>query len=84
MGALKNKKRGFPKDHPGALLKKILTAKEIKHIKVNYFKGGILGINVDSSVWLYQFNLKKEGLVAELGNRGIGIKDIHFYLGQVK
>ncbi|MFA5156495.1 MAG: DciA family protein [Candidatus Omnitrophota bacterium] len=65
------------------LLKKLLTKKELKHIKLHYFKKGILGIKVDSSSWLYQLSLEKEGLLKELQQGLAEIKDIRFSLGEI-
>ncbi|MDI6605578.1 MAG: DciA family protein [Candidatus Omnitrophota bacterium] len=79
------KEKGINQTDAWALLKKALTKKELRHIKFNYFKKGILGIRVDSSVWLYNFNLKKEKLLAFLNNNpGIQLKDIRFNLGEIK
>jgi len=64
------------------LLKKLLTKKEIKHIKFNNFKNGILNFKVDSSAWLYQFNLKKDGLLAGLQQEVKGLKDIRLWMGE--
>lgn len=70
---------GFPED----AVKKVLTKKELTHIKVKYFKKGVLGIDVDSSVWLYALNLKKEALTKKLAAIESAIKDIRFRLGEV-
>ena len=83
MRALKTKKTKEPGSNPEALLKKILTKKELRHIKFNYFKRGLLCLNVDSSVWLYQLSLKKENLLAKLGKRMPGIRDIRLRLGEI-
>ena len=64
-------------------LKKLLTKKELKHIKLHYFKKGILGIKVDSSGWLYQFSLKKEVLLKDLQPGLAEIKSIRFSLGEI-
>lgn len=63
-------------------LKKTLTKKEQKHIKINYFKRGVLNVNVDSSVWLYNLTLRKEDLLAEFNKRSTVVKDIRFRLGK--
>ncbi len=64
-------------------LKKTLTKKELKHIKLNYFKKGILGIRVDSSSWLYQLSLEKESLLNGLRKDLTEIKDIRFSMGEI-
>lgn len=66
------------------LLNKLLTKKEIRHIKFNYFKKGILDIKVDSSNWLYYFNLKKKEVIMSMRQDVEGIKDIRFHLGATK
>ena len=65
------------------LLKKLLTKKELKHIKLNYFKKGRLGIKVDSSGWLYQLSLQKEGLLEALRKESAEISDIRFSIGEI-
>ena len=79
------KEKGINQTDAWALLKKALTKKELRHIKFNYFKKGILGIKVDSSAWLYNLNLKKEKLMAFFDNSpGMQLKDIRFNLGEIK
>jgi hypothetical protein len=56
-------------DKTGALergFKKILTKQEQKHIKYYLLKDSRLILGVDSSVWLYIFNLKKRQLLRNL------------------
>ena len=65
------------------LLKKVLTKKELKHIKLNYFKKGVLGIQVDSSSWLYQLSLGKEKLLNGLRKDLRELKDIRFSIGEI-
>lgn len=84
MQGLKRKKAGRGKDDPALWLKKALTKRELAHIKVNYFKKGVLGLNVDSSSWLYNFNLHKEALLAKLRKGSARVKDIRFRIGEVK
>lgn len=69
---------------PEQLLKKILTKKELAHIKFSYFRAGILGINVDSSSWLYKFSLQKETLLEKLSKKISSIKDIRFRIGEIR
>ncbi|MFH1457650.1 MAG: DciA family protein [Candidatus Omnitrophota bacterium] len=84
IGDLVAKKEGRGKDPVQAWLKKILTRRELEHIKFNYFKKGVLGIWVDSSTWLYALNLKKTDLLGKLRNVSSGIKDIRFRIGETK
>ncbi|MDD5254831.1 MAG: DciA family protein [Candidatus Omnitrophica bacterium] len=70
---------------PQALIQRVLSKKELEHVRVGYFKKGILCINVDSSVWLYNLNLHKDGLLNKLRAQSQDvIKDIRFSLGDVK
>lgn len=80
--AAKNTKSGS--NDPELLLKKILTKKELAHIKFNNLKNGIASLNVDSSSWLYNFTLEKERLLSRLREKNSLIKDIRFRLGEIK
>ncbi|MBU1869356.1 MAG: DUF721 domain-containing protein [Candidatus Omnitrophica bacterium] len=81
---LAEKKSGTGKDDPETLLKKVLTKKELEHIKFKYLKNGVLYVSADSSSWLYAMNLKKEGLLQALTKESRLIKDIRFRLGEVQ
>jgi hypothetical protein len=81
MQGLHNKKP--LEDDPEVILKKILSKKELGHVRFRYFRRGILGIAVDSSTRLYQMNLQKPRLLAKLGKKSPGIKDIRLYLGEI-
>ncbi|MCX5696598.1 MAG: DciA family protein [Candidatus Omnitrophica bacterium] len=69
-------------ENPQEWLKKILTKKELKHIKIDYFHQGVLGLSVDSSVWLYTLGIKKVELLEKLKNEAPKIKDIHLRIGE--
>jgi hypothetical protein len=56
-----------------------LSRTERKHAKCVALHSGVLTVNVDSSVWLYQLSLKKEDLFKKSG-----IKNIRFRIGEVK
>jgi len=71
-------------EDPSDWLKKVLTKKELGHIKFNYFKKGILGVNVDSSSRLYSLSLQKEGLLSKLKKEHNSVKEIRFHIGEVK
>jgi hypothetical protein len=68
---------------PEEWLKKALTKKELRHIKVKYFSKGILGLAVDSSAWLYSLSLKKEDVVGKLHKEHPGLKDINLSIGEI-
>lgn len=83
MQGLMAKKPGATDDDPWALLQKALTKRELRHIKVNYFKGGVLGLYVDSASWLYSLNLHKQDLLNKLSSKTKAIKDIRFRIGEI-
>jgi len=79
--ALETKRKNSPEGNPQEWVEKVFNKKELKHIKFHYFRQGILGMRVDSSAWLYHFNLKKEGLLAQFNKKDTVVKDIRFSLG---
>ena len=83
MRGLMSKKPGAADDDPWALLQKVLTKRELRHIKVSYFRRGVLGLYVDSASWLYSLNLHKQGLLNKLSSKTKAIKDIHFRIGDI-
>jgi hypothetical protein len=83
MQGLGSKKTAQGDIDPQAWLKKVLTKREIRHIKVKYFRKGILGLSVDSSSWLYSYTLKKPSLLNKLRAQSSAIKDIQLRIGDV-
>lgn len=83
MLGLAAKKTGSPGGHPEQWLKKALTKKELRHIKVKYFSKGVLGISVDSSAWLYILSLKKEELLNKLKQESPAVKNINLRIGEI-
>lgn len=81
---LLTKKTGIANEGPEAWLRKVLTKKELGHIKFHYLRKGILGLSVDSSAWLYSLNLKKEVLLAKLNKCSQAIKEIRFSIGDLR
>ncbi len=69
---------------PGTWIKKILTRKELRHIKVRYFKKGVMGITTDSSTWLYYFTLHRQELLERLRAFTGTVKEVRFYIGEVE
>lgn len=65
-------------------LKKVLSPEELKAIHLHSFKKGVLRINTDSSVFLYQLNLKKDLILKRLQKDFSPefIKGIVFCLGE--
>ena len=84
MQDLVKKKKGGPGEDPESWLRKVLTKRELGHIKLQYFRKGILGILVDSSVWLYSLNLKKEDLLRKLKKCSGQIQEIRLSLGEIR
>lgn len=80
--ATPNRRAGV--ENPDLWLKKVLTKRELAHIKFNYFKKGVLGLWVDSSSWLYSLNLKKPELIDKLQSISGTIKDMRFRIGETK
>jgi hypothetical protein len=78
---LETRRGVLPEDNLEIFLKKILTKKELGHIKLNYCRKGILCLKVDSSSWLYHLSLQKEDLLARLRKKDNTIKDIRFCIG---
>lgn len=76
-------KTSSPVADPETWLKKALTKKELRHIKVKYFNKGILGLSVDSSAWLYVLSLKKEELILKLKKENPALKNIVLRIGEV-
>ncbi len=84
MQRLQGKKAALRDNEPQEALKKILTKKELQHIKFNNFKKGVLSFHVDSSAWLYNFNLQKQDLITRFNKQLANLKDIRFYMGDAK
>jgi hypothetical protein len=84
MRQLDAKKAVFQDTGPQQWLKKALTKKELGHIRVKYFSKGVLGVNVDSSAWLYILSLKKEELVQAIKKDNPELKNINFRIGELK
>lgn len=61
----------------------ILGEKEKKHATISGLKGETLRVRVDSSAWLYQFNLKRDKILKALQKKGCEIKKVYFSIGTV-
>ena len=62
----------------------LLDDKEKKHSCLTEFMNGNLVIDVDSSAWLFQMNLKKNFFLKKIRDEIPDIKDIVFKIGKVK
>jgi hypothetical protein len=80
---LETGKTGSSGADPSFWLKKVLTKKELGHIKFNYFRRGILALKVDSAAWRYSLNLKREKLLAQLQRECAQIKELRMRLGDI-
>ena len=83
MRNLSSKKTGSSGADPQEWLKKALTKKELGHIKVKYFSKDVLGLNVDSSAWLYILSLKKEEILDKLKKENPRVKNINLRIGEI-
>jgi hypothetical protein len=79
LGQKKQDRQDYPR-----LLRKVLTKRELGHIKFNHFRAGVLNLAVDSSAWLYKFSLEKKKILDKLKLGAGEIKDIRFRLGEIK
>jgi len=73
-----------PGEDAQAWLKKVLTKKELEHIKFKSFRGGVLYVHVDSAAWRYSLSLKKEKLLLRLNKDKRAVKDIRFSIGETR
>jgi hypothetical protein len=71
-------------DEPELLLRSALSKTELAHVRFRYLRKGIFGITVDSSVRLYQLNLRKQELLEKLCGKNKAIKEIRFYIGETE
>jgi len=54
-----------------------------RHTAIQGWHEGVLTIRVDSSVWLFQMNLKKKSFLSELQKVMPAIKDMIFRIGKI-
>jgi hypothetical protein len=59
------------------------SKKELAHIRVSPARQGRVRIVVDSSAWLYHFNLKKKELAGKICAGLPGTKEVSFVIGEV-
>jgi hypothetical protein len=79
---LKDRKNKAAEVSPEFLAKKVFSRKELPHCQAAGLKSGILQIKVDSSTWLYYFNLHKKEWLEKFAGYNSQIKEIKFSLGQ--
>ncbi len=61
-----------------------LEPKLMKHAKPAGFKKGILTINVDSPVWLFHLNFKRQQILIALQKEFKELSSIKFRIGRLK
>ena len=66
------------------LWQEMLGKEAFKHTKLIGFKNHKLLVNVDSSVWMFQLNLKRSYLLARLREALKDLEGIIFRMGSVK
>ena len=62
----------------------ILKKKERTHAKISGLKEGQLMVNIDSSAWLYQFNIKKKKILEEIQKEIPEVQKIYFRIGKTQ
>lgn len=62
----------------------ILSPEELKHTRLVSFKDGRLVVFVDSSVFLYQLNLKRGQILLRLKNECEEVKNLYLKVGKVQ
>lgn len=66
------------------LWQKVLDEKALKHTKLAGIKDGKILAYVDSPAWLYEMNLRKNGLLNKLKSEISPLEAIYFKLGKIK
>ena len=80
---LENEKN-FSKEDIEARWKEIVEASGFQHSRPITLRNGVLAVNVDSSVWLQEMNMKKRKILKRLKST-FGkdrISEIHFKIGE--
>jgi hypothetical protein len=62
----------------------VFSKKELAHIRVMPSRAGRVRIAVDSSSWLYYFNLQKRELTEKITAQMAEVKEIVFVIGEIK
>lgn len=61
----------------------VLKQHKLTHAQIAGLKEGTLIVNIDSPARLYQFNLKKNKILAEMSRQAPEIKKIYFKIGKI-
>jgi hypothetical protein len=81
---LRQRKEKAAQLDPEILAKKAFSRKELEHCRARTLKSGVLYIDVDSSTWLYYFNLHKKDALTKIAGQNGQVKDLKFRLGQIQ
>jgi len=65
------------------LWSRLLDPKVIKHAKPTGFEKGILTVNVDSPVWMFQLSFKRQEILTALQKEFKEISAIKFRIGRL-
>jgi hypothetical protein len=71
-------------EEPEQALKSVLTGKELVHVRIRSLSKGVLRLSIDSSAWLYYFNLRRKRLTEALSARIPEIKELSFVIGEMR
>lgn len=66
-----------------AVVERVFSEKERKHVKVAGLKDQTLILNIDSPAWGFQFNLKRLKILKDIQKEIPGIQKIHWKIGKV-
>ncbi|MDD5668439.1 MAG: DciA family protein [Candidatus Omnitrophica bacterium] len=70
--------------NPCVWVEEIFSKKELPHLQARNFNKGTLYITVESSAWLYVLNLHKDAFLARARHVVPEIKEIRFFVGELK
>ena len=69
---------------PAQHFSKVFAKKELQHIKLAYFRKGILAITVDSATWMYHLSMRKQDVLRRLIELSREVKDVRFVIGEIE
>jgi len=68
---------------PEKAVAECFSGKEAEHARFRSLAKGVLRISVDSSTWMYYFNLHKKRLMQAVTARLPEVKEIVFLIGEI-
>lgn len=83
VGKISSKRAADQKDIV-SVWENILKKKERTHAKISGLKDGQLMVDIDSSAWLFQFNIKKKKLLEEIQKEIPEVQKIYFRIGKTQ